>query len=287
MKPKMGVYENSVLRVVADARGLIVSVVGFGSYVRGDVSNISDTDLIIVVEDSAPKQEVRLLDEKLNALEFKHQPSRPEGIATRMLFVLARQTGMFVPRFVCERSDFMNLRFHRIFHTNRLLTKLLSPTSIVLGSIFSHARTLHGDNLLVHLRVPRPSMIDWGKSLVMNLLLSVGAAFFSLVTSHAVTFSLEATKWSLYSTSFLAWRDSPRLSVVIKRFVESPVLPRYLNRFMQLRSDPGPDTRFIWFTPIATILIHGSVNQIVRRRLKRNPASDARVNPEVSGPRTV
>lgn len=253
-------YVSAVLKCAQDFGSLVVSVIAFGSYVKGDLSESSDVDLLVIVSDSSAPNKIMELDTKLTEIQ-KHfgfvEP--PRSFSAKFLNFISRQTGMFVSHFICKESDFINLDFAQIFRTNKLLTSLLAPKGLVLSGLLYHANTLYGKDLLKKVSPVRVNFTDLLKSMLMNMLLAFGALVLSLYKpKEAIRFSMESIKWGMYSTYYYALRRSDKLSQIADQFIDYEIAWSHINRMMQLRDQIKVDKKFIFLSPLYSVLIHAS-----------------------------
>ena len=258
---------NSYLEsVVALARRTdeVVSVVVFGSLVSGGFSEGSDVDLIVVVSDDCSQKTLGRLNAILEGEAVRHGFSqRNHSFADRFLSALLTQTGIFVSHFVTRENDLLNLDFSRMFETNRILTPILAPRDAVLSGVLSHAKTIYGEDLLplVRRRV-HPGSGQLARSLLMNLLLALGALAVFPLTDRAVELSLEATKWSMFAGNYFVYGDSPGINAVAQRFISRGIAPRFLPRMIALRNARRASASFILMAPFAVVLLSLSARRL-------------------------
>jgi predicted nucleotidyltransferase len=256
-------YLKSVLSI-AEKTGAVVSVLIFGSFAKGGFSERSDVDLLVVVSDDCRQETIGQLESVLERQAAGFGFGRTsKSVVDKFLSALMSQTGIFESGFVTRRSDFLRSDFTKIFSTNKILTSLIAPKDIVIAGMLSRARTVFGEDLLV---VRTPVAIGSGqllRSLVMNSLLAVGALLISPLTDKSTDLSLEAVKWSLFSTYYLAYGDSPGIDRIAERFISSGILPGVMRRMLSLRESRASDNRFLVMAPIAVTIITGSIRKLV------------------------
>ena len=251
-------YVTSVLRRIPSFESEVVSVIIFGSYAKDDLSESSDVDLLVILKDSTPEEKVIELTNMVKALEMEYGfawtgRSFVEGI----LRALSLQTGMFASHFVCRESSFIQLDFARIFHTDRFLTGLIAPKRIVLGGVLCHARTLYGKDLLSQITPPNASFLDILGSLVMNLLLAMGAVFVTpFDPAKGVRFSIQAVKWSVFSAYYFLYGKSPSLTQLGSNFLRESIIYPQITMMIDLRKHPTVSKKFTFIAPVAVTLIH-------------------------------
>lgn len=183
----------------------LVSVVLFGSAARGGFSpGVSDVDALIVVRDGATRDERRLLAEQVSLLEIAHGLRPPPGRAKTALERFAERTGGHgLASFVCTRSDLMSGEAMKVFGLRRVEALLVDR--IVLASVIASARTVWGEDLLPHVRVPPVRRLDVLKAFLAfaNQALLDVVAF--PVLPEATLYAMGTLKRSLHSC-FLAYR---------------------------------------------------------------------------------
>ncbi len=257
-------YVESVVSLAQKESDAVVSVVLFGSYVKGGFSERSDVDVILVVRDDLHQTDLRRLEQALERQENAFGFSQSEkSLRGRLYSALLRPTGMFSSHFVTKESDLVGRDFSRIFSTSRVVASIIAPSDIVLASVFSSARTVFGRNLLTSL--PRPAPVGWGqlaRSLTMNLLLATGAFVISPFSERAVDLSLEATKWSLLNTYYFAFGANPGIGLVAEKFVSRGIAPSIVRRAMRLRSSAQRDPSFVLAAPLAVVLLTLSASKL-------------------------
>jgi len=257
-------YIFSVLKCVQDFGSLVLSVIAFGSYVKGDLSETSDVDLLVIVSDSSPSDKIIELDRKLTEIQKHFRLGEPpKSFSAKFLNFISRQTGMFVSHFICKESSFVNLDFVQIFRTNRLLTMLLAPKGLVLSGLLDHAKTLYGKDILGKVKPIKVNSSDLLKSLLMNTMLSLGALVLSLYKpKEAIRFSMEAVKWSMYSTYYDVFHKNDNLSQIATQFINHNVASSQISRMMKLRNQIKVDRKFIFLSPVSILLIHLSCQKL-------------------------
>ncbi len=263
-------YVQEVNKILDQYVGLasIRSLILFGSQLRNSTADVSDCDLLIILDDKIEKKKIKELEGALLTLEQKHrfldyQPS----LLSSILFFIQRDTGMFVSHFITEKTDFIEARFHEIFNVNFLLSMVLAPARLVLLNMIDNSVLLFGDDFrdIVYVRLKDSSLLlDVIKSLAMNTIISL----FSIVISpfkrlNPIKFSLEALKWSLQSINYYLFNDSTKLEKIATRFIrltKSPDKKRrariFYKKFLDLRKYPRLDIQFMIKSVLAIPRIH-------------------------------
>ena len=127
----------------------LVSVILFGSTVRGGFSNISDVDLIIVLPDSATREDKARIRDEVARLETVHgfRPATTHPIGAFQARV-ERAVGHLFACLVCTRSDLLSGDVARIIGLQPVEALLIDR--IVFSGIISSAVTVRGEDLLPH-----------------------------------------------------------------------------------------------------------------------------------------
>lgn len=251
-KKRAALYIKNILNEINRSfPGKLVSLVLFGSSVNGVPTKISDVDLLIVMDNSVTKKDlkdIRLLVEKL-ATKYQFW-NYPKSIFERLLRGVKLSTGMFVPFFVTREEDIVKGKFTRIFNVNRLLAFFLSPKSTVLKSIKCNYRILWGKDVIKEIRIDSESRIDLPKGLFLNLLQSIAAFFISPFVEEATKYSLEALKWALYTLRPHLYRKRrAKLDDIVNSLIKAGYYPEELLTFKRLRYNYRNDYRFILMAP--------------------------------------
>lgn len=225
--------------------GGLVSLILFGSVVKGGaVIGVSDFDMILVVGDGVSAAKITELKSHLasvcSARDIADSASLIfEGIPK---FVM-RETGMFVSHIVCRERDFLSMSFSKVFDTNPIISRLIVPSSIVMGSVLGESRIVFGKDIVPSMKLPRSNRLDILRSLLMNELLVVLSIFYSF-TYNSTKLAMEATKWSVYNAMYLLTGESKSLADSIRLLTDLGHSPSHLERLLSLRREYRRDTRF-------------------------------------------
>jgi hypothetical protein len=229
------------------------------------VDGTSDVDLLVIVKDEVSNQARKAWPE-LDALQqlFANNASKRPGIIPSILRVVERQTGMHESIFLTRERDFKEVRFSSIFKTNKILSWLLAPASIVFGSALCHMTRVHG-NVAIEAAVRsmrstigqvKHVLPDLVRSLLMNVILAMGAAVLLPVTRRATRYAVEATKWSMYAATYLMIGERPSKPGQKRFFSMLGVNATFLDRWMELSQHYAPDVKFTLATLWNVIKIH-------------------------------
>ncbi len=233
------------------------SMVLFGSHARGTASDISDVDVIIIIDDTISRRRLRNLRGKIEWLETKHGYFIESKGIMRFFRALERTTGMFVSHFICRETDFLEGEFSKIFGVNRLLSSMLAPSEVVLFNIQQHAVTIWGVDLVTKMRVPQLSTGQLMKSMIMNILQATGTLLLAPITEESTLRALESLKWSIHTTTAWLFHDSMPLVEGIQKLVPKPgFLQRYLKILLTLRRKYHVHPKILILSPFLVFLIH-------------------------------
>jgi predicted nucleotidyltransferase len=235
----------------------VVALYVFGSVIGEEYSSNSDCDLLIVLNDEATLKQINYIKGLLESLEVKHGlRSLDSSILGKILRAIERSTGMFESHFVCRKTEVLKGSFTRVFSTNRLMSKLLAPSSIVFGSVLSRVKKIYGQDVLKEATIPKPTFFTLLKSLAMNLFLSLFTLILYPLTSKANKYEMEAAKWSVIASYYYLRKRNPGLTEVLNFFTRLGLSKYYFTRFLQLRNNYQNDLKFGLATPLYVLKIH-------------------------------
>ncbi|MBN2153498.1 MAG: nucleotidyltransferase domain-containing protein [Candidatus Lokiarchaeota archaeon] len=217
------------------------------------VDGTSDVDLLFIVKDGCDEA-VRDAWPELNALQqhYFDDVGTRRGIVPAILRAVERQTGMHESIFLTRERDFKEARFSRIFTTNKILSRLLAPTSIVFGSALCHMKRIHGDaafdgavrSVKAAVGVGKSLLPDLARSMLMNAALVMGAVVLLPLTKRATRYAVEATKWSMYAVTYSMTGERPSKPCQLRFFSGLGVSPAFLGRWLELGRRYAPDVKF-------------------------------------------
>jgi len=231
----------------------LISVVLFGSIIDKVTWSESDFDVLFIFDDSITKDEMRRAEIFIRATLDYRRLKRSKGILTRLLRGLENETGMYVSGFLTRKSDFLNWNFPRIFGLNRIMAKILAPANAVKYTIMKRYRVIYGEDLVKKLSLPEVKVSDLIRSLIMNLLLSIGAFIIS-PHKESPKYSLEAIKWSIYAATY-AIDSKPHLYAVGEILAKWGV--KYIKKyFIPARKSGKPHALVTFLAPLNVLKIH-------------------------------
>ncbi len=238
----------------------LISIIIFGSLVKGYTTDVSDADILIVVSDDCTKKQIQYLHRLIAAYEVKHRYLiPPTGLVSRILYSVDKSTGMFISHFITKRADFLNGNFAKTFQVNRLLAKVLAPNQIVYGSVLCRAKVLYGEDILKDTKPPNVPLMQLFKSILMNMVLSIAALFIYPLTKRATLYEMETAKWSFLGAHYYINHDSPPLPILLKFFQDRDISTAYINRWVALRKNYQQDPKFGLVTPLNILKIHAGI----------------------------
>lgn len=232
------------------------SVFLFGSAVRGEATEVSDLDLVLVLEEQVSDGEVAAVGRRCRRLAREHLDgaARAHSLLER---ILERQTGMFRTGFVTRIGAVENGEFHAIFDTSRLVY-VVAPWRTVLASAFRSGVTVYGPDVAPDWRRIDDPRQRTGRELLRSLVTTLPLALFQLpyvlVSRRATSYSMEAAKWALYNCSFHAVPDGDVGLQTALRLVPDPL--RFADRFLARRDDPRFDAALVLLAPIYVLFVH-------------------------------
>lgn len=258
---KANTYIHSVIQLLEKYLGdRLLSVIIFGSIVKGYATKVSDADVLFIVSDDCTKKEIKYIHRLIMAYEVKYNYLvPPKGIISTILYCVDKSTGMFISHFVTRKKDFMKGDFAKTFQVNKLMATVLAPNKIVYGSVLCRAKVLYGKNLVKEATFPNVSMIQLLKSILMNVVTSIFALFIYPVTKRATLYEMETAKWSLLAAYYYVNHDSPPLPVLLKFFLDRNISSKYVKTWIALRTKYQQDCKFGLLTPLNILKIHMAV----------------------------
>ena len=253
---RVGTYLDALVQACGQDGPLLVSVVLFGSAAKGGFSGeVSDVDLIIVVQDGTSRATRRQLSEDVARLEVLHglrpaEAHSPRALQARIDRVMAHGFSCFV----CTRGDVISGDVGRVLDLRPLET--LFVDRIVFASIVASAVTVWGEDLLPRVAVPSIRRLDVFKALF---------GFFGQVLASAVTFPAlhDATKYamgtlkhSLHSCFFCYHARTATLEEEVDFFQRQLGPSQTLVELLALRREYRPSFAFVIRCLPALVRLH-------------------------------
>jgi len=235
----------------------LISIIIFGSLVKGYATEVSDADILIVLSDECTKKEIGYLHQLINAYEVKYNYLiPPKGFISRVLYSIDKSTGMFISHFISNKKDFLKGNFAKTFQVNKLMAKVLAPNQIVYGSVLCRAKILYGDNLIKEAKIPNVPMTQLLKSILMNMVTSLFTLLIFPLTKRATLYEMETAKWSLLASYYYIKHDSPALPILLKFFLNQNIATSYIKNWIKLRKSYHQNYKFGLLTPWNILKIH-------------------------------
>jgi len=243
-------------------RDSISAVLLFGSavYSLNQFDKISDVDLMIIVKNSISNHKIKEIRPILTGIVIKHRyRNYSRNWHARMLHIVEKSTGMFCSFFVSTEKNWKDSKFTKIFSTNPILTNLLAPNKIVLDSMRAGTTILYNGNTeIIDIKPNQKSypITQILKSLLLNLMMSVGTLFILFFNKNYVKYMLESIKWSIRSCDFYLNREINPLSEILRNYTKLGIEEGFLQKFLELRKNPEQDLIFCLKVPYNIIKIH-------------------------------
>ena len=238
----------------------IYAVMLFGSASNSQNTKISDVDLMVIVKDSINERRIKEISPILTGIVIKHRYRNYSNVwHAKMLHIIEKSTGMFCSYFITRISSWNENNFTKIFSTNPILTHLLAPHKIVLDSMKQGTTVLYQKiNEEINLKpirdsYPKTQLI---KSLILNLMMSLGTLFILFLSKKNVKYMLEAIKWSIRSCDFYLDEVINPLSIIVKKYQKLGIKGEFLQKFLELRKNPARDLIFCLKVPYNVLKIH-------------------------------
>jgi hypothetical protein len=226
-----------------------VSLVLFGSAATGGYSpDISDVDLLLVLDDGTDTAELHRVTGVVKALEARHGLARQEPAPSGALLdalesFAARITANVRAFFVCRRADLLSGDPGRILSISRVQAVFVDRVAI--PTIVASAVTIWGEDLLA--RVPRPAIrrLDVAKAWFGLFNQTLFAAAIYPLSPWATKYAMDALKRSVHNCYFCYHGRADSLDTEIAFFQARYQPQAVLTRLLTLRSGYEPSFRFV------------------------------------------
>ena len=243
-------------------RNSISAVLLFGSASNSldQFSKISDVDLMVIVKNSISNRRIKEIKPILTGIVIKHRYRiYNKNWHARILQIVEKNTGMFCSFFISTEANWKDSKFTKIFSTNPILTNLLAPHKIVIDSMRAGTSVLYNANTeIIELEPIYKSypITQILKSLLLNLLMSIGTLFILIFNKNYVKYILESIKWSIRSCDFYLNQEINPLSEILRNYTKLGIEGDFLQKFLDLRKKPTQDLFFCLKVPYNIIKIH-------------------------------
>jgi predicted nucleotidyltransferase len=238
LPPRVRGYLDAIAQACTrDGRGL-VSIVLFGSAAKGGFARqVSDVDLIVVLQDGASREERARVRDAVSRLEIDHGFKEPAGARNPLQAFAERAGGNDLSCFVCTRSDLLSGDVARVFALKAAESLLIDR--IVFANVVASSVTVWGDDLRPLVQPPHVRRLDVFKAcfaFTNQVLLSLTAY---VLLPDATRYAMGALKHSLHSCYFCYHLKTTALDEEVaffqQRLGESQTLKRLLDMRGQYR----------------------------------------------------
>lgn len=230
------------------------AVLLFGSVVSAEATDVSDVDLLVVLEDDATRSEAETVRTRCRELSREHLPASSER--NTLESTVDRETGMFQSGFVAFAGDVRDGAFHAVFDTSRA-AYLLAPWRTVLASVFDSAVPVYGRPISPEWdRIGRPDdrrFRELCRSFATALLLSVAQLPYALASPRSMRYAMEAHKWTLYNCAFHLAGGPTTLAGAIEA---APDVASLDDRLVSLREEPRFEVSYLLSVPAYVTVVH-------------------------------
>lgn len=249
-------YLEALVQTCAQDRAPLVSVILFGSAAKGGFAgDVSDVDLVIVLQDDTSRTTRRQLGEDVQRLEVLHglRPATTHSPG-RLRALIERVMGHGFSCFVCTRGDLLSGDVARVLGVRPLETPFVDR--IVFASIVASAVTVWGEELLPQVAVPSVRRLDVFKALFTFS----GQVLLSAVTfpglPDATKYAMGALKHSLHSCYFCYHWRTAALEVEVDFFCRRLGPSQTLLDLLALRDEYRPSFGFVIGCLPALVRLH-------------------------------
>ncbi|MHA1721195.1 MAG: hypothetical protein ACTSWX_14065 [Promethearchaeota archaeon] len=238
----------------------INAVLLFGSASNMQNTKISDVDLMVLVNDSIDRRRIKEITPILTGIVIKHRYRNYSKVwHAKILHIIERSTGMFCSYFITKMSNWNRGNFSKIFSTNLILTHLLAPHKIVLDSMKMGTTLLYNAKSgEINLRSFQKSYTKSQliKSLLLNLMMSIGTLFILPLNKKNSKYLLESIKWSIRCGDFYLNQEINSLSKIVEDYQNLGVNNQFLQKFLKYRKNLKEDLMFWIKVPYYILKIH-------------------------------
>lgn len=226
----------------------VASIVIYGSATRGEATDSSDIDTIIVLKDKN-RERIAEIKEKLDSVEIDLKDA---GINENAVENIG---GLFTSCFVTDKESYQKGDVSEIFGFP-FFAKLLMPWRTLLHRLSKDSKTVYGDKISFEGYDRFDPSNYWVRELLKGFMnhfgLSLLALFYLPFSNRALKYSMEGYKISIYNCSYLIDQQS----ITLEESIES--IPDFLGVqtiFEDFRSEePVPRLKFAVLVPVAILL---------------------------------
>jgi predicted nucleotidyltransferase len=232
----------------------VVSVLLFGSIVSNEATEVSDVDIIVILDDNTAGSTVNTIRRQCHELATHHLEATTDRNIVEQ--AVERETGMFQSGFVAFKSDIEAGSFHAIFNTSRA-AYVIAPWRTVLASVFESTVSIYGPTVTPKWgRIGSPHnrrVRELARSAVMAFFLAVAQIPYTIISSRSLHYTMEAHKWTLYNCSFHLTGSSNTLQQAITEVPDVASLSKHL---LSLRRNPQFDIQYLLLVPLYVVAVH-------------------------------
>jgi len=251
----------------------LLSVYLFGGLAHGEFSReVSDVDLLFIIDDTCPDEIKQRLEKNLEELEIRH--GFLKGDEENILFsIFASRTALFKSHFILKLRSLKNMDFQTMFEEGKgfdlPLGKILfplAPSRLVIRNVLTGSKILYGNDIIKTLDLFSPNWTDFNKSLFVSMCMSIFGILFSLIAKSGTRFSLEAFKWYIINShSFI--KGKPSSVKIAEVYIRSKCAYGWIviDRFSKLRKHYSRDLVFSLISPLYIVCIHSILSKNAKK----------------------
>ncbi|QKQ98612.1 hypothetical protein GKQ38_03765 [Candidatus Nanohaloarchaea archaeon] len=186
----------------------VSSVQAYGSGVRGEVSESSDLDLLLVLEGNPDKEVIQQVEKEI--ADFERQFF---DVSSRQYW-FERAAGIFVWTQVTSQERLKKPVHHRIFGLPFFVDYFIAD-EVLLKGIFGQMKSIYGSELDIEWLGKLEPERHWPSqlfgSMFNSMLLAVPQPVYRIFSQRAVDYAMEAQKMSYYNCYALTTGNAPEL----------------------------------------------------------------------------
>ena len=236
-------YLEAIAQLRLSSGDPLASVILFGSAAKG-AADVGDVDLIVVLPDTANKDDRRRIQEKVLALEIIHGFRVPsDRTRGRLEKYIERCAGYSLSGFVCTRSDLLSGEITRVLGLSPF--EAVFVDRIVFASVIVSAATVWGEELLAQVPIPALRRLDVLKALFnFQSAIIMSAAVFPLFP-NATKYAIGVLKHSLHSCYFCYQQKTGSLPEEVDFFASRMSRRNVLDDLLNRRRRYAPSLAFV------------------------------------------
>jgi predicted nucleotidyltransferase len=254
--PHIENYLTDIVRTDLEKEKVLISLVIFGSAaVGGYAAQVSDIDLLIVIQDEVDKKTHFNIQNLVSELEKRNGIAKSQDYShTAVENFFARLTANVRSFFVCTRSDLLSGDPARILGISAAQARFVDRAAI--ASIIKSGITVYGENLLVQVSLPPIRRLDIGKAFfgLFNQLLLIITLY--PILPMGTKYAMDTLKRSVHNCYFCYHLRTTSLIEEVAFFQQRYGMSRALTRLLFLRSEYHPSIRFVFLCVPALMQLH-------------------------------